>query len=175
VMTVTMKRLAPALALLALLLAACSRGPDVVHWGVEECSHCQMMITDERFAGQVVDRRGKTYKFDALECMADWVNRGVVAAADFHSVWVSDGPEGWTRVEDAAFLHSDEVRSPMGGGYIAFADAGAAERMQAEVGGRLMTWEEVLARVAASGHAHGPNEGHGQGSHAQANDGPGGS
>jgi copper chaperone NosL len=173
-MTMTMKRLAPALALLALLLSACAKGPDLVHWGVEECSHCQMMITDERFAGQVVDRRGKTYKFDALECMADWVNRGVVAVADFHSVWVSDGPDGWTRVEDASFLHSGEIRSPMGGGYIAFSDAGTAQRMQAEVGGRLMTWREVLDRVAANGHDHGHEPGHEQGSHAHVDDASGG-
>jgi copper chaperone NosL len=155
VMRNTVKVLAPLALLLALVLGGCAKGPDVVHWGVEECAHCQMMISDERFAGQVVDRRGKTYKFDALECMADWVNRGGIAAADIHSVWVANGPDAWTPVEDASFLHSDGIRSPMGGGYIAFADAAAAVELQAELGGQFLTWTDVLARVAANGHVHG--------------------
>jgi copper chaperone NosL len=142
----------------ALLLAACAAGPQAVHWGVEECAHCQMVISDERFAAQVVDRRGNTYKFDAIECMADFVNGDRLAAADLHSAWIAHGRDGWVNVTDAAFLHSDNTRSPMGGGYTAHADVAAARALQAEVGGRLLTWDELVARVAQTGHDHAGHE-----------------
>lgn len=145
-------------ALLALVLAACAAGPQAVHWGVEECAHCRMVIGDERFAGQVVDRRGKTYKFDALECMAGWLDEAPVAAADIHSVWISSGRDGWIRAEDATFLHSDGLRSPMGGGYSGHASAAAAHDLQRQVGGEVLSWDQL--RRHAADHGYGMHDGH---------------
>jgi copper chaperone NosL len=141
------------LTLLALVLSACAAGPQAAHWGVEECAHCRMVIGDERFAGQVVDRRGKAYKFDALECMAAYLNESGIAEADVHSTWIASGRDGWIRVEDAAFLHSDALRSPMGGGYSGYASIDAARAVQEQVGGEILTWQEVRQR--ATDHAHG--------------------
>jgi copper chaperone NosL len=148
-------RLATLLLLGAVLVTACAPAPDDVHWGMEECAQCQMVIGDERFAAQVVDQRGKTYKFDAIECMAAFVDGGALAAGDIHSLWVADGRDSWVDVEEAAFLYSENTRSPMGGGYTAHADGDAARRLQAEVGGELMTWQQVRDRVALTGHDHG--------------------
>lgn len=141
----------------ALLLVACTVGPESVHWGVEECAHCRMVISDERFAGQIVDRRGKTHKFDAIECMAAFLNGGGVATADVHSIWVADGPDAWRPVEATTFLHSPQTRTPMGGGYTAHASAGAAQAAQQEVGGDVLTWQDVRQRVGsgdAAAHRH---------------------
>lgn len=157
-----LRRRAGITALSGVVLAACAAGPDPVHWGVEECARCQMVISDERFAGQVVDRRGNTHKFDAIECMAAFVNDGQIADADIHSVWIADGRDGWAAAGDATFVHSPDIRSPMGGGFTAHADAAAARQLQADVGGELLTWRDVLARVAASGHGHAGQHGDGQ-------------
>jgi copper chaperone NosL len=148
-------RLPALLPLVALLVTACAPQPDAALWGMEECAQCQMVISDERFAAQVVDRRGKTYKFDAIECMAAFVDGGALAAGDIHSLWIADGRDAWVAVEEAAFLYSANTRSPMGGGYTAHADGDAARRLQAEVGGELMTWQQVRDRVALTGHDHG--------------------
>jgi copper chaperone NosL len=143
----------------ALLLGACAGGPQPVHWGVEECAHCQMVISDDRFAGQVVDRRGNTYKFDAIECMAAFLNGRAVAAEDVAGAWVADGPDAWVPSESATFVHSADIRSPMGGGYTAHADSDAARQLHAEVGGILLTWRDVLERVERDGHAdHGGHD-----------------
>jgi copper chaperone NosL len=158
-------RLATLLLLSAVLVTACAPAPDDVHWGMEECAQCQMVVSDERFAAQAVDRRGKTYKFDAIECMAAFVDSGALAAGDIHSLWIADGRDSWVAVEDAAFLHSENTRSPMGGGYTAHADGDAARRLQAEVGGELLTWQQVRDRVALSGHDHGAD--HTGGSHGE--------
>lgn len=146
------RRLVMLLVAPALLVSACAEGPQPVHWGVEECAHCQMVISDDRFAGQVVDRRGNTYKFDAIECMAAFLNGGTVAAEDVAGSWVADGPDAWVTAESATFVHSVEIRSPMGGGYTAHADGDAARQLQSEVGGVLLTWRDVLERVELEGH-----------------------
>ena len=64
--------------ILPALLTACSQKPDKIRYGSDECAYCKMMITDNRFATQIVTETGKSIKFDAIECMADYVeeNRG---------------------------------------------------------------------------------------------------
>jgi copper chaperone NosL len=143
----------------ALFLSACAAAPEAVHWGVEECAQCQMVISDDRYAAQVVDQRGKTYKFDAIECMTAFLNSDSLAAADIHSVWVADGREAWVRAEDAHFVHSETIRSPMGAGLTAHATADAARQLHAEVGGEILAWAAVL-QLSPVPHAHGTHGGH---------------
>jgi len=145
-------------ALAALLLAACSVEPQPIHLGSEECSHCRMVISDRQFTAQALTAKGRAFKFDAIECLAGWV-RGddAVPAADLHSLWVADfaDPEAWLPAEGAVFLKSPDVRSPMGAGLTAHASAEAARRVQADVGGEILTWSEVVALAERQGgHDH---------------------
>jgi copper chaperone NosL len=137
--------------LLLLLFAACGGtiAPQAIHFGNEECDHCRMVISDERFAAQLLTTRGKAYTFDALECMAEFVDRGTVAAEDVHSLWVLDSqdPGSWLPADDAVYLQSPNVRSPMGAGLIAYDGVDAARRAQDEVGGEVLRWREVVQAV----------------------------
>jgi copper chaperone NosL len=143
-------RFASACGLLLLgVLAACSIQPQPVHLGSEECGHCRMVISELQFASQALTTKGKAYKFDAVECLASWVRTGDVQEADLHSLWVSDfaEPGEWVRAADATFLHAPALRSPMGQGLAAFASADVARDHVRELGGHLMSWDEVLDLV----------------------------
>jgi copper chaperone NosL len=145
-------------AVVAALVTACSIEPQPIHLGSEECSHCRMVISDRQFASQALTTKGRAFSFDAIECMAHWVRAGAaVPAADLHSLWVSDfsDSESWIRAEDAVFLHSGQIRSPMGVGLSAHASAEAARRYQAELGGEILAWAQVLEVVEwQGGHEH---------------------
>lgn len=143
----------PVLALATLVLAACSTGPAKVHWGEDSCDHCRMVISDERFAAQVVDERGRAWKFDAVECMTAFV----AEREDGLSAWVADGPDGWVPAREAWFVRSTAIRSPMAGGLMAFADEAEARATAGESGGELLRWAELLADPPAheSTHGHG--------------------
>ncbi|HSJ25313.1 MAG TPA: nitrous oxide reductase accessory protein NosL [Longimicrobiales bacterium] len=162
-MTTTLRRWGRlvVLALLMPLASACGIAPEPVHLGAEECAHCSMLITERRYAAQLLNSNGKAFKFDAIECLRDFVQGGSIAAADIHSLWVTDsaGGEDWVQVEDAVFLHSAELRTPMGGGLAAYAASVDAEAAAAELNGHLMTWTQLLAMAPAAsrdGHGHGP-------------------
>jgi copper chaperone NosL len=143
---------------LVVAVSACTIEPQPIHLGSEECSHCRMIITDRQFAAQALNTKGRAFNFDAIECMAEWVQAGeTVPAAELHSLWVMDfaDSESWVAVEDAVFLRSDEVRSPMGMGLSAHASSGSAQRYQAELGGELLSWAQVLELVGQHrGHGH---------------------
>src|SRR5690606_35879538 len=66
----TRARCLAAVAVLALAPAACGVRPAHVHLGADECAHCRMVITDRRFAAQLLTDRGRSYLFDSIECLA---------------------------------------------------------------------------------------------------------
>jgi copper chaperone NosL len=141
---------AAAAVMVAALASACGgTGPRPIHVGEEECEHCRMVISDERFAAQLLTRHGKALSFDAAECMAGYVNGRKTVEADIHSLWVLDASDAdrWLPAEEAVFLRSPQVRSPMGAGLIAYSDADAAHRARDELGGELLHWREVLIAV----------------------------
>jgi copper chaperone NosL len=146
---------------LAAALGACAIEPQPVHLGSEECAHCRMVITEPQFAAQALNSKGKAFKFDAVECLASWVLSGEVSGSDLHSLWVADHeePSSWLRVEEASFLRSDAVHSPMGMGLIALRDTTAAGEQQAMRGGEVLRWEQVLQLASSRGghdhHSHG--------------------
>jgi copper chaperone NosL len=153
--TLRVRRFVLGVLLAPLALLACGVEPGPVHVGSDECAHCSMMISDRRFAAQVLNTKGRAWKFDSIECLRGFLATGELQPADIHSAWVadSDAPEQWLRADDARFLHSAGVRSPMGGGLAAYADAAAARSALARLGGvagAVVTWAEVIAATPAT-------------------------
>ncbi|MHB1169281.1 MAG: nitrous oxide reductase accessory protein NosL [Longimicrobiales bacterium] len=138
------------------LVAACSPGPVPIVYGDDMCTHCRMAIVDERYGSELVTRTGLTHTFDSIECLADYVLR-LDDVETIHSLWVTSfqHPGELIAVEDALFLHSEMLRSPMGANLTAFRSDAITERSLLDsFGGDVLTWEEVLRHVRANEHMH---------------------
>jgi copper chaperone NosL len=147
-------------AMTAVVVSACAIEPQTVHLGSEECAHCRMVITEPQFAAQALNSKGKAFKFDAVECLASWVASGEGSELELHSLWVADHeePSRWLRVEEARFLRSDAVHTPMGAGVVALRDERAAREHLEARGGELLHWSGVLTLAASgTGHPHHPH------------------
>jgi copper chaperone NosL len=156
-----------ALALLVpLLMLACDTGPEPVHLGAEECAHCSMLITERRYAAQLVSTRGKAFKFDSIECLRAFVQAGAVAPGDTRSIWVTDSEAGagWLDAHGAVFLRSPALRTPMGGGLAAYELAVDARRAAEQLGGEVLSWSQLLEDRDEAGTAD-PQAGYGDHGH----------
>jgi len=131
------------LILSAAIFIGCEPKPQPINYGSDECAYCRMMITDAEFGSQIVNNQGRAYKFDSIECMAayDLTEEG----ENFHSKWVPNflDREEWLVVEDAVYLHSETLRSPMGLFLSAYPDQASAEEMLDEYGGEIVDYENV--------------------------------
>jgi len=148
--------LATAVALLSLLalLSACSAPkPAPIVVGEDLCAFCEMQVSDPRFPAQVVTKTGKAYKFDAVECMVAFLAEGRVPADQVHSLWVTafDEPGKLIRAEEARYLRSPELRSPMGLNVAAFRTLEDLEGVRSEVGGVEVRWDDLHLLVLESG------------------------
>jgi nitrous oxide reductase accessory protein NosL len=150
-------RLASIAALGALSLAGCDRqapdAPPAVRIGDSLCDQCNMIISDERWAtATIVDgaRGPEARLFDDFNCQVnhqiEHPDLGVVARWS-HSHASSE----WIRTEQARFLISPALRTPMGSQVAAFASADEARAAGAEFDGEIVTFDEAWARLGASG------------------------
>jgi len=137
----------PAAALLGAAALACAApGPAPIAFGAAACDHCHMTIVDQRVAAELVTRTGKVYAFDDAGCLARFAVGGTVQPAQVHSAWVTDfrHPGSLIPAQDAIFLRTDSVRTPMSSNLVAVPRA-AGDSLQAALGGTLLDWAAVLA------------------------------
>jgi len=153
------------LAAIALVLVGCSRGPEPIAFGRDQCAYCRMTIADARFGAALLTRQGRTYKFDSIECLAAFVVGGKLPAGHVHALWVSDHaePGHLLPAETALFLRSPALRSPMGLNLGAFAGPAELERARGIYKGEELDWQGVRNLVQRAGllerRAPGPAEG----------------
>lgn len=100
---------------------------------------------DNRFGTEVVTQKGKTYKFDSIECMVSYDLKEEIAPAEIHSRWVTpfNKPGQLMEAGRALYLYSETLRSPMGMNLSAFESNEAAQQARQEYGGEIITLEQV--------------------------------
>ncbi len=130
-------------ALLA-VLSACEPKPQPINYGSDGCEYCRMTITEPEFGSQVVNNQGRSFKFDSVECMAAY-DLTTDNPENIHSLWVPNFLERdeWIEANEAVYLHSETLRSPMGLSLSAYADRASAEQMLQEHGGEIIDYNRV--------------------------------
>ncbi|KAA3625712.1 MAG: hypothetical protein DWP94_00245 [Flavobacterium sp.] len=137
-----MKRLI-AIPILALLIS-CQVSPGKIDYGEQSCHFCRMTIVDRQHAAQFVNDKGKTYNFDATECLINFLNG--VDKEDIGLLLVSDYklPESLIEAESASFIISEEMPSPMGANLSALSTKAEAEAILQNKKGKIYSWNELL-------------------------------
>jgi copper chaperone NosL len=126
-----------ALALL-LILSACAPanpgGPPEVAYGKTECSHCGMIVSEDRYAAGYVADDGSTYVVDDLGELFDALKKTPSMRARSWARDLKGG--GWVKLDSARLVHIDGHPTPMGTGWVAFKNAEDAKAFEAARSGK---------------------------------------
>lgn len=123
-------RIAFAWLALALLAGSCApaAGPMPIAFGTP-CATCGMAISDAHFACERKSK-GAWRQYDSIECLlADSSSTG--------PAWLSDYDASALHAADSLWVVRGDLPSPMGGGYAAFLDRGAAREVAAAQRGHV--------------------------------------
>lgn len=131
---------------LSAILSSCSNQPEPIVFGEDVCTHCKMMITDEKYGSELVTDKGKIFKYDSIECMLEQLHNKTFSEQQIHSLWVIDfsNPKNFTDARQAYYTKNDEFRSPMGLNVQAFGDLSNFEIFFNDNGGEKLSWDELL-------------------------------
>ena len=130
-----------------ILLVACGSGPGIdeppdIRYGEDACERCAMSINEARYAAAYVRSDGGTRRFDDIGGMAAYNDE---SAEDVDVFWVHDyDTEEWIKADEAYFVKSKDLLTPMGFGIVAFASQERAVDWAGEQGALLQSYSELF-------------------------------
>ncbi|MBP8824581.1 MAG: nitrous oxide reductase accessory protein NosL [Flavobacteriales bacterium] len=136
---------------LALLASSCSKGQPEINYGNDECAHCRMNVVDAKFGAAVQTVKGRTYVFDAPECLVPFTGlKGHLVAAEVAGWYVSDFAHPGTLIDatKAFYLHAPTLKSPMRGNVAAFATDADRKEAKKHFPGEEVDWGAVQKMFA---------------------------
>ncbi|MCB0661117.1 MAG: nitrous oxide reductase accessory protein NosL [Saprospiraceae bacterium] len=126
-----------------LFLSACSISPKEINYGSDLCDYCKMTIVDKQHSAQLVTKKGKAYLFDAIECMLPFKKENPEKVAALLLVADYQQPGQLIEAEQANYLISPSIPSPMGAYLSAFTSDKAIKAIQAEKGGKIFSYKDL--------------------------------
>ncbi|WP_044397482.1 nitrous oxide reductase accessory protein NosL [Lacinutrix sp. Hel_I_90] len=127
-----------------LISVSCTVSPKAIDYGSDGCHFCSMTIVDKVHAAEIVTKKGKTYKFDATECMVAFLNEFDASTIKLYLSNDYNVPESLIDATQSTFLITESIPSPMGAYLSAFKTKEEAVSMQSHKGGKLYTWKELV-------------------------------
>lgn len=132
--------------LVLFIFASCEVSPKPINYGSDGCHFCSMTIVDKQHAAQFVTKKGKAFKFDAVECMVNHLKDVDVATIGLFLVNDYQAPGELIDAKKATYLISKEIPSPMGEYLSAFKSRVEAAHIEDKNNGKLYSWNELLTR-----------------------------
>ncbi len=132
--------------LIVALLTACqqSRIEPVDIADGDMCSHCRMAISERRFAVEFWNKDSVLLKFDDAGCMLNYIRKQNLRADVLAAFVIDYEARRWLKAETAFYVQSAGIKSPMGGGIIAFGDKARAEAAANQYQGTLLRFDELF-------------------------------
>lgn len=141
------------LRLLAILLVtglftSCAVEPESINYGSDQCDFCKMGVVDKSHSAQYVTKKGKQYKFDAIECLVREIADPEIKVSNLAHILVADysNPGNMIPASEATYIICKKIKSPMGAYLSAFSNKAEAQKTIDDLGGNLYDWTSIQAK-----------------------------
>lgn len=132
-----------------MLFSACSTDPEPINYGSDMCVFCDMNIVDKAHSAQYVSDKGKQFKYDAIECLIRDVVRNDITEIAHILVADYSSPGEMLNAEEAWYIISEEIKSPMGANLSAVATEAHSKDILTKYTGDVYIWSEIKPKIAA--------------------------
>lgn len=108
------------------------------------CAYCKMAISEKRYAAELIDSEGQAFKFDDIGCMVNFI-KSKKNTTKIVAYFVMDFDERqWTKADDAYYVRSSEIPTPMNGGIIALKNQSKAQEAIGKYHGKLLRFKDIF-------------------------------
>jgi copper chaperone NosL len=132
------------LALLSFTFVQCTTKAEPLVAGEDHCDHCRMQVSDVRFGGEAITKKGRIRKFDSVHCLLAYYKQ---ERNEVKEVYLSDflRPGHLIRAEEALFLRTEGVNDPMGPGIAVSGDREGLQKLRVTKGGEWLDWNGMTS------------------------------
>lgn len=75
------------------------------------CSNCKMTIINDKFKYQLITKKGKSFKFDDINCLIIWLKE---KEEKIENCWGKDYlTDKWINFNDSIFYKNELIKTPM--------------------------------------------------------------
>jgi copper chaperone NosL len=139
--------MAGSVALLSFLVmfTSCRPGPEPLVLGNDQCSFCKMTISDNRFGGELLTKKGRVYKFDDAQCLLNFIGSGEVKKQEIGGVYFSNftNPHELVKSDIAFLIQSELLKGPMNGNIAAFANEDSMRLAENRYSAKSVRWNQL--------------------------------
>ena len=128
---------------LMLVFISCSIEPSKIVYGQDACHFCKMTIVEETHAAQIVTKKGKAFKYDAIECLLNDLENHEQEDIALYLVTDYLTPQKLIDAKTATFLISKSIQSPMGANLSAFENRNDAEEYAKNEEDKIFDWADL--------------------------------
>lgn len=131
-------------AILILFFSSCQSGPQPIKIGVDNCAFCKMTISDNRFGGEIISKKGKIFKFDDMHCLFSFDSADINNRNDQRIYLVDFEKHNLIDADKAFLFKSEQLRTPMEGNIAAFSSRNDFQNALQKFKGVEVNWKELL-------------------------------
>src|SRR6266540_6500770 len=110
----------------------------------DTCSYCKMAISEKRYAAELIDSEGQAFKFDDIGCMANFIKSKRNASKTIAYFVMDYDERQWIKAEDAFYVRSSELRTPMNGGVVALKNESNAKEATGKFHGQVLRFKDIF-------------------------------
>jgi len=140
----TVRKLLPAFAAIAFVACQQPTYKPVEIAQNDVCFRCKAPIAEKQYAAEFATKDGFVRKFDDIVCMADYVQNKMKKDSIGAFYVVDYATKEWLPADQAAFVKSEQFKTPQNGGILAFKDKGQAEKIAAQYKAKLLAFGDIV-------------------------------
>lgn len=125
---------------------ALEKGMKKVHWDRDICERCKMIISERKFAVQILNpKTQQTYMFDDLGCAVVWFKEENLDWFNEAKIWINDAVSGqWLNAKEAIYV--PDTLTPMGYGLSAYSKKTIVENS------KNLTFDQAVEKILEIDH-----------------------
>jgi copper chaperone NosL len=108
------------------------------------CSYCRMAISEKQYAAQLIDGEGQASKFDDIGCMTNFIDSKKNSPKPAAYFVMDFDERQWVKAEDAFYVRSEELQTPMNKAIVAFRNQSNAQQAVEKYKGQLLRFKDIF-------------------------------
>ena len=138
------KTILPVLVTFTILSSCSSNEAEPIKLNIDNCAFCKMTISNGHFGTEFKTKKGRTYKFDDISCMLNYIHENKDFEISSYFVHDFNATNILIDATMAYYLKSELISSPMGGNIAAFKSETDAKPYLIKYNAVASSWKELI-------------------------------